>query len=130
MQALVIRRGPSKEVCVLSWDRSNDTFKVSQWLKGVIYERRSDISEDGKHWIYFAATYKYKSDTKGSWTAIARVPWLKALTLYGKGDGWYGGGLMLHGQEYWLNDHDCMGHFLMHESKEVKRSKGYRPTET
>jgi len=126
-KAIIIRRGPAKQVCILLWDRNNDTFKVSQWLKGRIYERRSDIAADGKHWIYFAANYKYKNETKGTWTAIARVPWLKALTLYGKGDGWFGGGLMLKGQEFWLNDHECLDHFLMFESSEVKKSKGYKP---
>jgi len=123
--AIVIRRGPSNQVCILGWNRTNDTFSVSQWLKARIYERRSDISADGKYWIYFAGTHQYKSETKGTWTAIARVPWLKALTLYGKGDSWFGGGLMLKGAKYWLNDNGCMGHFLMHESTEVVRVKNY-----
>ena len=124
-KAIVIRRGPSNHVCILGWDRSKDTFSVSQWLKGTLYERRSDISADGKYWIYFAGTHRYKSETKGTWTAIAKVPWLKAITLYGKGDSWYGGGLMGESSKYWLNDHECSGHFLMHESKEVFRMKDY-----
>ena len=33
------------------------------------------------------------SETGGSWTAISKAPYLKALTLYGKGDCWNGGGL-------------------------------------
>jgi hypothetical protein len=38
--AVIIRRGPSKSVCPMLWDRSNDTFKLGQWLRGRIYERR------------------------------------------------------------------------------------------
>ena len=53
-QAVVIRRGPSKHVCVIGWDRSRDTFEEGQWLKGRIYERRCDLSPDGRHLIYFA----------------------------------------------------------------------------
>jgi hypothetical protein len=55
---IVIRRGPSKQVCILHWDRVNNLFTVSQWLKGRIYERRSDISLSGKYWIYFAMNGK------------------------------------------------------------------------
>jgi hypothetical protein len=40
---LVLRRGPSKAVCAIGWDRKRDTFRVGQWLRGRIYERRSDL---------------------------------------------------------------------------------------
>ena len=40
---VVIRRGPSKWVCTLLWDRRNDEFQPGQWLKGRIYERRRDL---------------------------------------------------------------------------------------
>lgn len=107
--AIVIRRGPARKTCVLGWDRSQSTFTVGQWLKGRIYERRSDISPDGKHWIYFAMNGKWTSETKGAWTAIARTPYLKALDLMGKGNCYYGGGLFIDNQTYWLNDkHDCL----------------------
>jgi hypothetical protein len=51
---VVIRRGPSKQVCTVQWDRRDDDFQVGQWLRGRIYERRSDLYPDGKHLIYFA----------------------------------------------------------------------------
>ncbi|MEO1006151.1 MAG: hypothetical protein AAFW67_09940, partial [Cyanobacteria bacterium J06638_38] len=59
---IVIRRGPSKEVCILGWERKTNTFTVSQWLKGRIYERRADISPSGKYWIYFAMNGKWNSE--------------------------------------------------------------------
>jgi len=123
--ALVIRRGPSKSTCILGWDRTNDTFEVSQWIKGRIYERRSDISASGKHWIYFAMNGKWDSEVKGSWTAIGKAPWLKALILYAKGDCWNGGGLFLDDKEYWLND--GYGHELLLNSSELKRVESYSP---
>src|SRR5437667_11968152 len=43
---LVIRRGPSKSVCTVLWNRERDTFKLGQWMRGRIYERRCDLSPD------------------------------------------------------------------------------------
>ena len=88
---VVIRRGPSKSVATMLWNRRNDTFELGQWLKGRIYERRSDLSPDGKHLIYFALNGKWQSTVGGSWTAISRAPYLKAIALFAKGDGWHGG---------------------------------------
>lgn len=101
---LVFRRGPSKQVCSFLWDRTTDRFTLGQWLKGRIYERRSDLSPDGRHAIYFAMNGKWQSETGGSWTAISRTPWLKAVALYAKGDCWEGGGLFAANDRYWLND--------------------------
>lgn len=123
--AIVIRRGPSKQTCVIGWDRKKNTFKVAQWLKGRIYERRSDISPCGKHWIYFAMNGKWSSDSKGSWSAIARAPWLKAISFFPKGDCWHGGGLFLDDKTYWLND--GYGHDVKQNSSEVSRNAKYTP---
>jgi hypothetical protein len=79
---VVIRRGPSKRVATFLWDRRHDEFSLGQWLKGRIYERRSDLSSDGKYLIYFAMNGKWRSETQGSWTAISRAPYLKALALF------------------------------------------------
>ena len=70
---LVIRRGPSKSVCTILWDQDHDTFRLGQWMRGRIYERRCDLSPDGTRFIYFAMNGRWQSDTKGSWTAISRV---------------------------------------------------------
>lgn len=101
--AVIIRRGPSKSVCTMRWDRSNDTFTLGQWLRGRIYERRCDLSPDGNHFIYFAMNGKWGGPVKGSWTAISRVPYLKALALWPWGDCWNGGGLFLTDSRFWRN---------------------------
>ena len=100
---VIIRRGPSKSVCTILWNRRNDTFQLGQWMRGRIYERRSDISPDGHHMIYFAMNGRWGSETLGSWTAISRVPYLKAVVLAPKGDCWNGGGLFTSPSRYWLN---------------------------
>ena len=122
---LVIRRGPSKSVCTVLWNRDRDTFKLGQWLRGRIYERRCDLSPDGKHFIYFAMNGRWHSKTKGSWTAISRVPYLKAIHLYAKGDCWHGGGLFLSNLEFWLND-GC-GHTELRKSSHLRENPNGQP---
>lgn len=124
-EAVVIRRGPSRFVCTVRWDRGNDTFTTGQWLKGRLYERRSDLSPDGKYLIYFAMNGQWGSETRGSWTAVSRAPYLKALTLYGKGDCWSGGGLFTDRRRFWLNDGH--GHTEVSHSNEVIRDQEFQP---
>lgn len=100
---LVIRRGPAKQVATLLWDRKRDEFKLGQWLKGKIYERRSDLSPDGKLFLYFAMNGEWHREAKGSWTAISHAPYLRASTLFPWGNSWYGGGLWTGRSTYWLN---------------------------
>lgn len=124
---VVIRRGPSKQVCTILWDRRCDEFKVGQWLKGRIYERRCDLSPDGKYFLYFAMNGKWDAEAKGSWTAISRAPYLKALAIFPKGDCWHGGGLFTGRKSYWLND-GC-GHSVLRDTKELTRDSKFRPSE-
>jgi hypothetical protein len=122
---VVWRRGPSKQVCSILWDRAKDTFELGQWLKGRIYERRADLSPDGRHLIYFAMNGKWDGKTGGSWTAVSRAPYLKALALYGKGDGWHGGGLFTGERSYWLND--GYGHRELEDSQRLRRDGTWHP---
>ncbi|WP_435007555.1 hypothetical protein P12x_004823 [Tundrisphaera lichenicola] len=122
---LVIRRGPSRRVCTMLWDRDRDEFRLGQWLKGRIYERRSDLSPDGEHFLYFAMNGRAASETGGSWTAISRAPYLKAIALFAKGDCWNGGGLFTGSDQYWLNDGP--GHTTLRDSGELRRDRKYRP---
>jgi hypothetical protein len=124
---VILRRGPSSSVCSILWDRRKDRFTTGQWLRGRIYERRSDLSPDGKYLIYFAMNGKMRSPTKGAWTAISRAPWLKAIALFGKGDCWHGGGLFTGRRTYWINE--GYGHFPLHGTTEVTRDPGFRPGE-
>lgn len=125
---LVIRRGPSKSVATILWNRQTDEFQFGQWLKGRIYERRSDLSPDGKHFIYFAMNGKMHTEAGGYWTAISRTPYLKALAIFTKGDCWHGGGLWTSNSEYWLND--GYGHKELRDTAVVRRDLKWNPTES
>jgi len=88
--AVVFRRGPSKHVCLIRWWLGSDEIEVGQWLKGRVYERRSDLSQDGELLVYLAAKHKGAIDV---WNAISRPPHLKALALWANLGTWGGGGL-------------------------------------
>lgn len=124
---LVIRRGPSKQVATILWNRHTDEFQLGQWLKGRIYERRCDLSPDGKHFIYFAMNGKWDSEAMGSWTAISRAPYLKALAMFPKGDCWHGGGLWTSNTDYWANG-GC-GQSLLRETTEVRQDDTFAPAQ-
>ena len=118
--AVVIRRGPSKQVCTVLWNRKNDSFELGQWLKGRIYEKRCDLSPDGKYLLYFAM--------KGgeTYTAVSRAPWLKAIEFYPMIGTWEGGGQFLTENKFWLNVHFQREQLLM-QSDELQRNESYEP---
>lgn len=124
--AVVIRRGPSNTVCTIGWDRRKDRFLLGQWMRGRLYERRADLSPDGKYLIYFAMNGRWHTSARGAWTAVSRAPYLKAVTLYPKGDCWHGGGLFTSPTTYWLND--GYGHHLSLDRREVLRDTAFHPT--
>jgi hypothetical protein len=100
---VVIRRGPSKQSRLILWDTSTDSFTPGQWLKARVYERRCDLSPDGRLLIYFALDGYWESPTHGSYTAVSRPPYFTALGLWPKGDAWHGGGLFTDTCALWLN---------------------------
>lgn len=111
--AVVFRRGPSRQVELLTWNLATDEITPGQWLKGRIYERRCDLSPDGSLLIYFAAKYETGLRT---WTAISKPPYLTALTLWPKGDAWGGGGLFNSARRIRLN----------HKPDEMKMAPDFR----
>ncbi len=97
----MLRRGPSNHVRMISWDRGNDLFTPGQWLKHRVYERRCDLSPDGRYFIYFASNYAKEIST---YSVISKPPFFTALAMWPKGDTWGGGGLFSHnGRTIYLN---------------------------
>jgi hypothetical protein len=122
---VVIRRGPAKQVCTLLWDRTTDTFTLGQWFKGRIYERRCDLSPDGRYLIYFALSGKWHAEARGAWTAVSIAPYLKAIVLLAKGDAWHGGGLFISSNRYWVNGGSM--HTPLRDSRLVQSDENYKP---
>jgi hypothetical protein len=85
--AVIFRRGPSQQVCLIGWDLRGHTFERGQWLKGRIYERKCDLSPNGRKLVYFAANFRRTSEL-ATWTAVSSVPYLKAHVLWGGAGTW------------------------------------------
>ena len=99
--AVLLRRGPSDHVRMISWDLKTDIFTPGQWLKHRVYERRCDLSPDGRYFIYFAANYAKEIST---YSAISKPPFFTALAFWPQGNAWGGGGLFSgNGRTLYLN---------------------------
>jgi hypothetical protein len=106
-RAVILRRGPSRWVQLILWHTDRDEFEYGQWFHGRIYERRCDLSPDGRLFVYFAS--KFNASTVRdrvytyAWTAVSRPPYFTALALWPKGDCWAGGGLFEDNRSMMLN---------------------------
>ena len=97
--AAILRRGPSAWYQIIAWDTRRDVFTDGAWLKGRIYEERCDVSPDGELLLYFCHGGRARPGYGDSWTAVSRLPWLHALTLWPWGTTYGGGGRFLGPRE-------------------------------
>ncbi|MCC6997922.1 MAG: hypothetical protein IT370_25125 [Deltaproteobacteria bacterium] len=97
-RAVVLRQGPSRVFCTIGWDLASDRFTVGQWCKHKLYVHRCDLSADGQWMVYFALDGKWRSETRGAFTALSRAPYLKAVRLWPQGNTWGGGGVLYASQ--------------------------------
>jgi hypothetical protein len=98
--AVVLRRGPSKQVEMLRWDLARDTIERGQWLSGRIYNERCGLSPRGDLLVYFAGKFKTAIPT---FTAICRPPYFTALALWPDQGTWGGGGFFASDRRVILN---------------------------
>ncbi|MBZ0282652.1 MAG: hypothetical protein K8L97_18065 [Anaerolineae bacterium] len=97
---VIIRRGqPKNWIQLIHWDTQKDVFKPGQWFHGRVYDERSDLSPDGKLWVYFAAKYTPQPHRKQSyhhWTAVSKPPYFTALYFQPEVDTYSGGGSFIN----------------------------------
>lgn len=128
---VVLRRGPKRWAQLVGWDRATDTFTPGQWFRGRVYERRCDLSPDGRLFVYFAAKHGPRRDPDGigeAWTAISRPPFFTALALWPNLGSWYGGGVFKTDRSVLL---DAMCSVEPHPKFRVKRLKvGHCPAKS
>lgn len=99
--AVLFRRGPSKQVLQLLWSLKTDEITPGQWLKGRVYDARSDLSPDGRHLLYFASHNKPDPVTHGSYMVIATPPFFTAHQLFPVGHTWSGYGQFVDNRRFW-----------------------------
>lgn len=101
--AAILRRGPSRWYHVMRWDMAHDEFTHGSWIKGRIYESKCDVSPDGELLLYFVHQgSRSQTSFSDSWTAVSRLPWLTALTLWPQGTTYGGGGRFVENRRLML----------------------------
>jgi hypothetical protein len=86
--AVILRRGPSKHVEMISWYTRRDVFEYGQWFIGKVDPLKCDLSPDGQLFIYPAqknSRHALNHQVDGYlhyWTALCRPPYFTAMTLW------------------------------------------------
>lgn len=99
---VVIRRGPSDWAALAVWDLVSDLVETGQWLRGRVYERRCDLSPDGR--LMIAALAKHGQGQPGGYTVVCRPPYFTALAIHEAGHCWNGGGAFHADGAYWVDE--------------------------
>jgi len=86
-RAVIFRRGPSKQTCMIAWDMRKDRFDVGQWFKGHVYLGHSDLSPDGKWLIASLGNFRPPLRT---WIALSEPPYFTARALWPATGTWFG----------------------------------------
>lgn len=101
--AVVLRRGPTDWARLSLWHTDTDRFEHGQWIKGRVYERRSDLSPDGR---LFAAFVRQSGGrvTGGAdtWVAVSRPPYFSALAVWFVGGTYHTGAFFPGPRALWL----------------------------
>jgi hypothetical protein len=104
-RAVVLRRGPSDWARLSVWHTATDAFKHGQWIRGRVYERRSDLSPDGSLFAGFIRQsggpprHPAAADT---WIAVSRPPYFTAEALWFIGGTYYTGAFFPQSNRLWL----------------------------
>ncbi|MEQ8718130.1 MAG: hypothetical protein RIE08_11040 [Acidimicrobiales bacterium] len=81
----VIARGPSDWVRVGRWDVDGAHYEAGAWFHGRLFPQRSDLSPDGRWFLYTAQKPGADWAAGEIYSAISRLPWLHALAAWGAG---------------------------------------------
>ena len=109
---VVLRRGPSDWVRLSLWHTDTDTFEHGQWMKGRVYERRSDVSADGSLFLAFVRQSgggrpNPAPNAADTWVAISRPPYFTALALWFVGGTYHTGGFFPDRESVWVGFTDA-----------------------
>ena len=100
---VVLRRGPSDWARLSLWHTDTDRIEHGQWIKGRIYERRSDLSADGRLFAAFVRQSGGRNpDGADSWIALSRPPYFTALAVWYVGGTYYTGAFFPEDDTLWL----------------------------
>jgi hypothetical protein len=84
---IVVRRKPSRLFHIIRVDTDTGKAEHGAWFTGHLYPMRSDVSFDGKWFVYLALGKFGKT-----WNAVSELPRLTAVAEGENRGTWYGGG--------------------------------------
>ncbi|MGH2690503.1 MAG: hypothetical protein ACRDKW_17100 [Actinomycetota bacterium] len=87
----VLQRGPSAWCHTGRWELEPPAYEPGSWVHGTLYPQRCDLSPDGRWLAYFLHKPAAAWAPGGTYLAISRLPWLRALVAWGTGGTWTGG---------------------------------------
>jgi hypothetical protein len=100
--AAVLSRGPTDWAQLSLWHTDTDRVEPGQWLKGRVYERRSDLSSDGRLFAAFVRQSGGREpDGADTWMAISRPPYFSALAVWFVGGTYHTGPCFPDGKALW-----------------------------
>jgi hypothetical protein len=102
--AVVLRRGPTDWARLSVWHTDTDRFEHGQWIKGRVYERRSDLSADGLLFAAFVRQSGPRNIIAGadSWIALSRPPYFTASAVWFVGGTYHTGAFFPDDEALWL----------------------------
>ena len=106
---VVLRRGPSDWARLSLWHTDTDSIEHGQWLKGRVYERRCDVSADGRLFAAFIRKSGGGSPLRSgpdSWVALSRPPYFTALAVWFVGGTYHTGACFPADDTLWLGFSD------------------------
>jgi len=83
---VILRRGPTRHVRMLTWDLRDDTIQAGQWLVGQVDPWPCGVSPNGELFVY-----EGKKGTT-TFTAVSRPPDFSAILYWEYSAPWTGGG--------------------------------------
>jgi hypothetical protein len=100
--AVVLRRGPTDWARLSIWHTDTDRIEHGQWIKGRVYERRSDLSADGTLFAAFVRQSGNRNRGADTWIALSRPPFFTALAVWFVGGTYHTGAFFPADDELWL----------------------------
>ena len=85
--AVILRRGPSRQVKMIVWNTRTDAFTDGEWWRGRIYAEKCGLSPDGQLFVYFGYQWKPRYIPEGvfAFSAVSRPPSFKPVALWPAG---------------------------------------------
>lgn len=101
---VILRRGPTDWARLTLWRTDTDEIEHGQWIKGRVYERRSDLSDDGRLFAAFVRQSGGRQTAAGadSWIALSRPPYFTALAVWFVGGTYHTGAFFSGHDTLWL----------------------------